>query len=258
MASVPVYSADGSSVEKIELPKVFAEVVRDELIKRAVLSEESEEFQPKGVFYRAGLQTSARYVGRKEAYHSLKNRGGAMLPRELYPKGRIGRVRVVPWAVKGRRAHPPKVEKVLVERINKREKQKAFRSAIAATAKKEIVSKKHKFANVTIPIIVDEKCEGMKKTKDVFAFFEKIKISKDVERAINGRKARTGHRYGGTKTPRSILIVSATAVPLLKAARNIPGVTVATVDKLQVRDLAPGGVPGRLTIWTKAALEMLK
>ena len=257
MTSVPIYSADGSSTGKVELPKVFAEDVRDELIKRAVLSEESEEFQPKGVFYRAGLQTSARYIGRKEAYHSLKNRGGAMLPRELYPKGRIGRVRVVPWAVKGRRAHPPKVEKILVERINRKEKLKALRSAIAATARKEIVSKKHIFPDVTIPIIVDEKCEGMKRTKDVFAFFEKIKISKDIERAMNGRKARTG-RYGGTKTPRSVLIVSATAVPLLKAARNIPGVTVATVDKLQVRDLAPGGVPGRLTIWTKAALEALK
>jgi large subunit ribosomal protein L4e len=258
MTSVPIYSADGSSAGKVELPKVFAEDVRDELIKRAVLSEESEEFQPKGTFYRAGLQTSARYVGRKEAYHSLKNRGGAMLPRELYPKGRIGRVRVVPWAVKGRRAHPPKVAKVLVERINKREKQKALRSAIAATSRKEIVSKKHIFADVTIPLIVDEKCEGMKKTKDVFALFEKMKISKDIERAMNGRKARTGHRYGGTKTPWSVLVVSATAVPLLKAARNIPGVTVSTVDKLQVRDLAPGGVPGRLTIWTKAALEALK
>lgn len=257
MASVPVYSADGSSTGKVELPKVFAETVRDELIRRAVLSEESETLQPKGAFYRAGLQTTARYVGRKEAYHSLKNRGGAMLPRELYPKGRIGRVRVVPFAVKGRRAHPPKVEKVLVERINKREKQKALRSAIAATAQKSIVSKKHIIPDVIIPIILDEKCEGMKKTKDVFGLFEKIKISKDVERAINGRKARTG-RYGGTKTPKSVLLVTATDVPLLKAARNIPGVTVSTVDKLKVKDLAPGGVPGRLTVWTKAAIEKLK
>ena len=258
MASVPVYSVDGSSAGKMDLPKVFSEDVRDELIRRAVLSEESEEFQPKGVFYRAGLQTTARYVGRKEAYHSLKNRGGAMLPRELYPKGRIGRVRVVPWAVKGRRAHPPKVEKVLVERINNKEKAKALRSAIAATARKDVVSKKHVFPDVIIPIILDEKCEGLKKTKDVFALFEKIKISKDIERVISRRKARTGHRYGGTKTPRSILLVSAKQVPLLKAARNIPGVTVATVDKLQVRDLAPGGVPGRLTVWTKAAIEALK
>ena len=254
MANVSLYSSEGSPVSKIELPEVFENEVREDLIRRAVLSEESEKLQPKGVFPRAGLQTTARYIGRKEAYHSLKNRGGAMLPRELYPKGRIGRVRVVPFAVKGRRAHPPKVQKILVERINKREKKKAMFSAIAATAKKDIVGKKHVLPKIEIPIVLDDSCLSLSKTKDVVKLFEKLNLAGDVERAKNGRRKKYG-RAGGSKTPRSVLLVSAKQSPILKAAKNLPGVNVVTLDSMKVSDFAPGGVPGRLTVWTKSAIE---
>lgn len=257
MVSVSFYSQDGSSKGKIELPEIFETEVREDLIIRAVLSEESEKLQPKGVFPRAGLQTTARYVGKKEAYHSLKNRGGAKLPRELYPKGRIGRVRVVPWSTKGRRAHPPKVEKVLVERINKREKKKALFSAIAATSKKELVGKKHIVPDSDIPIILDDSCSSISKTKDVVNLFEKIGLIKDIERADERRKRNNG-RKGGVKTPKSILLISDKDSKLLKAAKNLPGVTVSKIDALKVSDLAPGGVPGRLTVWTKSAIENLK
>jgi len=45
---------------------------------------------------------------------------------------------------------------------------------------------------------------------------------------------------------------------IAKAARNIPGVDVVKVDNLGVIHLAPGGVPGRLTIWTAGAIEALR
>jgi large subunit ribosomal protein L4e len=43
-----------------------------------------------------------------------------------------------------------------------------------------------------------------------------------------------------------------------KAAGGIPGVQVTRVQDLSVLDLAPGGVPGRLTIWTESALSALE
>lgn len=256
MVSVSLYSQNGSSVGKVELPDIFNNEVREDLIRRAVLSEESENLQPKGAFPRAGLQTTARYIGRKEAYHSLKNRGGAKLPRELYPKGRIGRVRVVPWSVKGRRAHPPKVEKVLVERINKREKKKALLSAIAATSKKELVGKKHILPKVDIPIVLDDSCLSLAKTKDVVKLFESLDLIKDIERAKEKAKRNNG-RKGGVKTPKSVLLVVDKDSKILKAANNLPGVTAVKLDSLKVSDLAPGGVPGRLTVWSKSAIENL-
>ena len=253
---VSIYSMDGAAKDKVELPSAFDEEVREDLIKRAFLSEQSELLQPKGAFYRAGLQTTARYVGRKEAYHSLKNRGGAMLPRELYPKGRIGRVRVVPWAVKGRAAHPPHPEKVLVERMNEKEKKKALRSAIAATANSDMVKDVHKF-DAQVPIVIEDGIEEIKKTKDVLKVLGNIKLERDLERASNGRKRRTG-RKGGVKTPRSVLIVVSGEKPLLKAAKNIPGVDVVKVDSVKVSQLAPGGRPGRLTIWSASALKKIE
>jgi large subunit ribosomal protein L4e len=256
MVNVNLYSKDGSQSGKIELPSAFSEEVREDLIRRAVLSEETELLQPKGAFKRAGLQTTARYIGRKEAYHSLKNRGIAKLPRELYPKGRIGRVRVVPWSVKGRRAHPPKVEKIIVEKINAREKKKALLSAISATAKKEFVGKKHVLPKAEIPIVFDDSCSSLSKTKEVAKLFEQLELIKDVQRAKSKRKPNNG-RKGGVKTPHSVLLVVDKEDKLMKAAKNLPGVSVAKVDSLKVSDLAPGGVPGRLTVWTKSAISRL-
>ena len=40
-------------------------------------------------------------------------------------------------------------------------------------------------------------------------------------------------------------------------AGGIPGVGVTRVESLSVLDLAPGGVPGRLTLWTESALGAL-
>ena len=252
-----VYGIDGSKGKEIELPEVFETIVREDLILRAFLSEQSETFQPKGSYIWAGIDTSARYEGRKEAYHSLKNRGGAKLPRQMFPKGGIGNVRKIPSAVKGRRAHPPKVEKVLIERMNNKEKEKAFESAIAATVDKELVENRgHKIKDIALPIVFDDSIENVKKTKDVSNLLEKI-IKDDLQRSVDGRKKKKG-RTGGHKVPKSALIVTSGDVSLNKSARNIPGIDVLSVDKLKVSDLAPGGVPGRLTVWTKKAIELLE
>jgi len=251
-----VYGIDGSKVSEIELPEIFDTIVREDLIRRAFLSEQSETFQPKGSYIWAGIDTSARYEGRKEAYHSLKNKGQSKLPREMFPKGGFGRVRKVPSARSGRRAHPPKVEKVLIEKMNNKEKEKAFQSAVAATVQKELVKLRgHKIGEISVPIIFDESLENVKKTKDVAKVLEKL-IGQDLKRSINGKKKRKG-RVGGNKVPRSALIITSGSITLNKSARNIPGIDVSSVDDLKISDLAPGGVPGRLTIWTKKAIEKI-
>jgi large subunit ribosomal protein L4e len=44
---------------------------------------------------------------------------------------------------------------------------------------------------------------------------------------------------------------------IVLAARNLPGVDVVSVKELTVEKLAPGGVPGRLTVWTESAIREL-
>lgn len=255
-----VVSVDGAKLREIELPAVFSEQVRQDLIIRAVLHEASKEFQPKGVHKLAGMQTTAEYRGRKEQYRSTKNKGISRLPREKLPKGRFGRVRMIPFAVGGRRAHPPVVMKVLVEEMNRKEYAKALRSAIAATADCECVKTRGHRVDIALPLVVEAKFEMIAKTKDVEAVLQKIGLSRDLARARDGTKARSGVltlRKGGKKVPKSVLIVVADGKPLGKAARNIPGVDVCTVKKLEARKLAPGGHPGRLTVWCESAMKEL-
>jgi large subunit ribosomal protein L4e len=53
------------------------------------------------------------------------------------------------------------------------------------------------------------------------------------------------------------LIVVAEDKGLAEAASNIPGVDVVAVNDLNAETLAPGALPGRLTLWTSGAIERL-
>ncbi len=256
---VPLYDLTGKVVEERELPPVFEVEVRLDLIKRAVLSEESELFQPKGAYRFAGMETSAEYIGRKEAYRSLKNRGQAMLPREKFPKGRWGRVRRIPSAVGGRRAHPPKVEKVLKEEINNKEYLKALASALASTADKELVKNRLRISQLdAFPVLLKDDFSTLSKTKDVLKVLSTIGLDKEIEWAKEHIKRVTGvrRRKKGKDVPRSLLIIVSDGA-ILRAARNLPGVDVVKVEELKVKHLAPGCLPGRPTLFTESALVQI-
>ncbi len=86
-------------------------------------------------------------------------------------------------------------------------------------------------------------------------------LADDLDRSKQGRTIRAGKgtmRSRKYRTPRSVLLVVAQKGGLDKAARNVPGVDVVTAKDLSAEDLAPGGDPGRLTVWTKAAIETLE
>ncbi len=253
-----IYSKDGKIAGKLDLPKAFETPVRLELIKRAVLSDMSFQYQPKGPDPRAGLKTSAKYRGRKDDYGSSKNHGIAMLPREIRPKGEFGKVRKIPSAVSGRRAHPPKPEKKLIEIMNKKEYLLALKSAFAATIDVELVKKRgHVFSAKELPIILDESCSSISKTKEVADLFKTIGIYEDIERAKQKRKARSGKRAYGTRTPKSILLITGSEEPIMFASENLAGVDSIPVYELTAYDLAPGTYPGRLCVFTKQAIEQI-
>ena len=48
MEKIKVYSLEGEVVEEIELPEIFMEVFRPDLIKRAVISSQTARIQPWG------------------------------------------------------------------------------------------------------------------------------------------------------------------------------------------------------------------
>ncbi|MGV8176275.1 MAG: 50S ribosomal protein L4 [Candidatus Bilamarchaeaceae archaeon] len=252
-----VYSIDGKVAKDIELPAAFSEPVRDDLIYRAVLSDESRTYQPKGNYRFAGFETSARYVGRKEIFGSLKNKGQAMLPREVLAAGGTGKVKRIPSAVKGHRAHPPKPETKIVEEMNKKEYAKALRSALAATASASLVEKRHGVKIASAPIVIEDKFESVSKTKDVLGILKHLNLSGLVEKSKDKTKRKTGvrSRVRTTKVPKAALIVVSEKSKVLKSARNLSGVDVVTPKELKVRHLAPGTKAGRVTVYSEGALK---
>ncbi|WP_207589529.1 50S ribosomal protein L4 [Halomontanus rarus] len=241
-----VRDLDGADAGSVDLPAVFETEYRPDVIARAVRAAQANRKQDYGADEFAGMRTPAESFG--------SGRGMAHVPRQ------DGRGRRVPQTVKGRKAHPPKAEKDWTESINKKERQLATRSAIAATTDSELVAERgHRFDGDTeLPLVVSDEFEDLVKTQEVVSFLEAVGVDADVERADEGRSVRAGQgkaRGRKYKTPKSILFVTSSETGPSRAARNLAGADVATAREVNTEELAPGAQAGRLTIWTESALE---
>jgi len=249
---VPVLGSGGEKVGEVALPPVFHTPVRKDLIRRAFLAEFTAALQPKGRDPMAGKRTTAESLG--------ADYGLARVPRV---KGTT-RAALVNMAVGGRLAHPPRVEKKIVEEINRKERILATASAIAATGIEQLVrGRGHVFTAEVLPVVIDPSLlEAIRKTKEARQLLESLGLLDDVLRSRErvriraGKGKMRGRRY---VEPKSILFVlDDHRSPLAKALKGFPGVDISTPTTVSVLDLAPGGVPGRLTVYTTSALESLQ
>lgn len=252
---VHVYSLEGKPLEEIELPSIFNEELRPDVIRRAVLAHQAARLRPWGTNWMAGKRTSAETWGKGHGVSRVRRVKGSRYPA-------AGKGAFAPHTVGGRRAHPPKVQKVLRERINRRERRIAIRSSIAATKEKmQVRSRGHLVDDVAeLPIVVSDEVEELKKVSRAKEVFRKLGVWRDVERAINSKKVRSGRgKMRGRRYRQAVgpLIVIGQDKGIKLGAGNLPGVEVVTVDNLNSERLAPGGVPGRLTLWTKSSIQKL-
>tara|TARA_Y100000310_G_scaffold339719_1_gene433305 strand:+ start:2970 stop:3773 length:804 start_codon:yes stop_codon:yes gene_type:complete len=255
-----VKTLDGKDGSEAKLPRQFSEAFRPDLIKRAVLSIQANKRQAYGAHPRAGMRASATLSRRRKDYKTAYDKGISRTPRKtLSARGLnffwVGAV--APNTVGGRRAHPPKAEKDWSLKINIKERRFAIRSAMAATMKPETVKKRGHRAE---SMVVDSKIEDMKKTKDVQDLMIKLGLKKELERiAVKkvraGKGKNRGRRYKLKKGP---LIVVAKKCALVESARNMQGFDVCLVKNLNAELLAPGTHAGRLTLWSKEALDLLE
>ena len=137
----------------------------------------------------------------------------------------------------------------------------AIKSALSALTNKEIVKQRgHEFdEKITLPIVVEDRFKDIKKTKELVEVLKKLRVYEDIERAERGKHIRAGkgkRRGRKYKIPKSILIVSSRG-DIHKSAANLPGLDVITPNQINIEYLAPGGNPGRLTIFTEEALKQI-
>ena len=256
-----LFSPDGALSGDVELPQQFQEVIRPDLIKRAVLALQSHRMQPHGVDPDAGKKYSSKLSRRRRAYKGAYGIGISRVPRKIlsHRGTRFNwMASTAPNTVGGMEAHPPQTSKNLSRGINIKERRKAIRSALAASVTKEFVAKRgHLFGEY--PLALENAVEDMKKTKEVLALLRKIGFEKELERSAKktertGDARRRGRAYKKRKGP---LFVVSKKCSLMRSALNIPGVEIVEVSSLNAELLAPGAVPGRLTLYTKAAIERL-
>ncbi len=252
MRKTNVYSLEGEKIKEINLPAVFETKIKEHLVLRAFISHQAAKKQPQGRNPLAGNRRIAESLG--------TGRGMARVPR-LKNSTRAAKV---PGAVGGRRAHPPKPEKVIREKINKKERREAIKSAIAATASKELVTGRGHLLDPkkSLPLVVEDKIQEVKETSEVREIFKKLGLWDDVLRCKKRwRKERAGKgkmRGRRRKHAKGPLIVVNKDLGIKIGARCLPGVDVTLAKDLSCEQLAPGGKPGRLTVWSESAINWLK
>ena len=135
-------------------------------------------------------------------------------------------------------------------------------SALAASALPALVMSKGRRIEEApaLPLVVEDKVEGHKKTKGAVLLLKKLKSWNDIKKVYASQRMRAGK--GKMRNRRHIqrrgpCIIYNEDNGIIKAFRNIPGITLLNVSKLSILKLAPGGHVGRFCIWTESAFRKL-
>jgi large subunit ribosomal protein L4e len=148
-------------------------------------------------------------------------------------------------------------------KISVNQRRYALVSALAASAIPSLVlARGHKIEQIAeVPLVIDNKAvDAISKTNQAVALLKGVGALADVEKVKDSKKLRSGkgklrnRRYVQRRGP---LIVYNEKSALTKAFRNLSGVELASVSRLNLLQLAPGGHLGRFIIWTRDAFERL-
>lgn len=157
---------------------------------------------------------------------------------------------------------PTKVWRRWHRRTNINQKRFAICSAIAATSVPALVmSKGHCIMGTPeVPLVVGDAIQDYKKTKEAVRFLKCFKAWEDIKKVYKSHRKRAGK--GKMRNRRFVKRLGPCIIydkdnGLKRAFRNIPGVTLMNVAKLNLIRLAPGGHVGRFCIWTESAFRKL-
>lgn len=252
---VRVYSLDGEVVKTVELPTVFRSEVRVDLIRRAVTAAQANRRQAYGPAPRAGTRHSVRWSGKGQGVSRVPRIRGTMIGAQA------------PGTVGGRRAHPPRPDKIWAKKMNEHERRLARNAALAAVVDPSVVaSRGHRFKEeLSLPVVVEDGIETLAPdggaTQEGIKILSQLGLLADVERAKQGRHIRAGRgkmRGRRYRQPQSLLVVVKEPANVRRLFGNLPGVDVVNTAALNAEVLAPGGDPGRLTVFSEGALETLR
>lgn len=165
--------------------------------------------------------------------------------------------------------NPTKTWRKWHRKTNVTQKRHALAAALAATAVPALVmARGHQVEEVPeLPLVVSDAANKISKTKDAVAMLKGLGAGDDLARVKDSKKVRAGRgkgrnrRYVMRKGPIVVHAMSKEEMSegssLVKSFRNIPGVDVCHVDRLNLLTVAPGGAIGRFAIYTESAVKRL-
>ena len=149
-------------------------------------------------------------------------------------------------------------------KVNLKQRRHALASAIASTAVTSLVmARGHRIEKVSqLPLVVDDGFGEVAKTRDALAALIRLGAGDDLKKVGDKKKMRAGQSKGRGKRHKNrlgpLIVVEDKSESLYRATRNIPGVTLLNVNRLNIRHLAPGGQLGRFVIYTQSAFKSLE
>lgn len=253
---VSVYSEKGEATgTAVKMPAVFQAPIRPDIVGSVHMDMLKNGRQPYAVSTKAGHQTSAESWGTGRAVARIPRVSGGGTNRS--GQGAFGNM-----CRHGRMFAPTKTWRRWHRRINVNQRRYAICSAIAATGIPALVmAKGHCIEEVPeIPLVLTDKVQTLTKTKEAVGVLRKLKLWREIEKVKSTRRFRAGK--GKMRNRRRIqrrgpVIIYGQDNGICRAFRNIPGVTLINVDRLNLLKIAPGGHVGRLCIWTESAFKKL-
>jgi len=259
---VTVYSIHGRPQKtRIKMPDVLLAPIRADLVHWVHKNISKNARQPYGVQYHngpkgivAGHQVRAQSWGTGRAVSRVPRvKGGGT--------HRAGQGAFANMCRGGRMFAPTKVWRRWHRKINVNQKRYAVASAVAASALPSLVmARGHRIQTVEeVPLVVERDFEKIRKTRACVLALQKLKLGREINRCKSrykragkgkARNRRFKHRTGP-------LIVYSSNRGIVQAARNIRGVDLCRVDRLNLLKLCPGGHVGRMIIWTEDAFRRL-
>ncbi|KAL3281062.1 hypothetical protein HHI36_004286 [Cryptolaemus montrouzieri] len=241
--------------KNVVLPAVFKAPIRPDVVTFVHQQVSMNHRQPYCVSDRAGHQTSAESWGTGRAVARIPRVRGGGTHRS--GQGAFGNM-----CRGGRMFAPTKPWRRWHRRININQRRYALASAIAASGVPALVmSKGHAIDQIPeLPLVVSDKVQELNKTKQAVAFLRRIRAWADIQKVYKSQRFRAGK--GKMRNRRRIqrrgpLIVYHKDSGLRRAFRNIPGIDLLSVEKLNLLKFAPGGHVGRFVIWTESAFQRL-
>nr|SVE75193.1 EOG090X0822 [Daphnia dolichocephala] len=244
--------ASGSTVQ---LPAIFRAPIRPDIVSFVQQQMSMNRRHPYCVSEKAGHQTSAESWGTGRAVARIPRvRGGGTHRSGQGAYGNMCRG--------GRMFAPTKIWRRWHRKINVNQKRYALCSAVAASGIPSLVmSKGHLINDIPeMPLVVADKVQEYSKTKQAVALLRRLRAWTDVQKVYKTRRFRAGKgkmRNRRRTSKLGPLIIYGKDQGLTKAFRNIPGVSLISVNKLNLMKLAPGGHVGRFCIWTESAFQRL-